>query len=111
MAHQQRLRLEATLLVSAAPCQGWQPNRARTPDRFSRLIGLRQEALETGYAVYADRLLSLDTDVFLINSQTLSLLVEQVSSLPLRPNASSMQAAPIVAPLIHSFKCLSPGQH
>lgn len=80
----------------SAPASDWQTSTACdwrphcwSNERFKRMIRLRQQALESAYAGHADRFLSIDTDVFLINPDTIQTLIDQ--------------GLPIVAPLIHSF--------
>ena len=60
----------------------------RSNERFKRMIRLRQQALESAYAGHADRFLSIDTDVFLINPDTIQTLVDQVQP-PIAPQLAS----------------------
>ena len=60
----------------------------RSNERFKRMIRLRQMALESAYAGHADRFLSIDTDVFLINPDTIQTLADQVQ-LPSGPELAS----------------------
>ena len=60
----------------------------RSNERFKRMIRLRQQALEAAYAGHADRFLSIDTDVFLINPDTIQTLADQVQ-LPSGPELAS----------------------
>ncbi|KAG7211162.1 hypothetical protein KM043_010486 [Ampulex compressa] len=59
-----------------------------SPQRFTHVIGLREEALNYGRLIWADFLWMLDADVFLINPNTLSELISKQQT--------------VVAPLLRS---------